>query len=429
MGSAWSGVSTETKSQIVPPIEKVTADSTDPRYRRLIHLLRLNHHEHAIYYHGLKYHNHLAYILVSAYMFGASVDQLNDIYDKESKELEQWTDSPEEIDPDNWRAHFGAKEYQRAYLHFFEDETIRTNATVWSFLTDRCVPKDGPSYRDNQLLHGLVEGVGHPLIHLGYALEIEDKGLAMEALTMAATSYQNVHEFVDNPSPPQTFLRITDMREIFTRIYDDDTFDAICERYGCGHPDRVLEEAPPYMLFDSYEIQKETMSTTFQTQVEAATLMFIASHKENNPQYDFFLAHAVTAAHALRIVLPQLSFQQAWHVLRSHMVLSTMLYISQCRPNIKDDLVRNIDTTGKDWDYIRKQALEGEHRYDSHYVKVLRSFYEFEKLYGKGESDSDPKYDLYLKAAVKFADTFKGWTGFGTSNEPSLDTKMSNGSN
>ncbi|KAK6336353.1 hypothetical protein TWF696_001914 [Orbilia brochopaga] len=425
MGSAWSSASTGHKDQIIPPVDKVQADSDDPRHRRLIQLLRLNHHEHSIYYHDLQYHNHLAYILVSAYMFGASVDHLNDIYDKESKELEQWQDSPEEIDPDNWRAHLGAKQYQRAYVNFFEEETIKGNSTVWSFLTDKYIPDKSVGYRDNQLLHGLVEGIGHPLIHLGYALEVEDKGLAIEALAMTATSYQSIHEFVDNPDPPKTFLRITDVREIFTRIHDDDSFDSICDAYGAGHPDRVLDENPPYMLFDSYEIRKETMGTTFQTQAEAAVMLFVASHRENDPQYDFFLAHALTAAHALRIVLPHLDLQQAWHILRSHMVLCTVLYISQCRPAIKDQLVQKVDVEGKDWEYIKTKALESEWRYDAHYVKVLRSLYELEKLFGKGET-GDKKYNLYLKAAVKFADEFKGWTGFGAANEPSLDIKTKN---
>ncbi|KAF3909166.1 hypothetical protein ABW21_db0209105 [Orbilia brochopaga] len=422
MGSAWSSA-TGNKEQIIPPLEKIQADTNDPRYRRLIQLLKLNHHEHSIFYHDLQYHNHLAYALVSAYMFGASVDHLNDIYDKESKELEQWQDSPEEIDPANWRAHFGAKQYQRAYVNYFEEETIKGNSTVWSFLTDKYIPDKSIGYRDNQLLHGLVEGIGHPLIHLGYALEVEDKGLAMEALAMTAASYQTIHEFVDNPSPPKTFLQITNIRDIFTRIHEDDTYDSICESYGAGHPDRVLDESPPYMLFDSYVILKEKMDRTFQTQVEAAVMLSIASHKAGDPQYDFFLAHALTTAHALRIVLPHLDLQQAWHILRSHMVLSTVLYISQCRPNIKDDLVYNVDVEGKDWDYIQKKALEGDWKYDAHYVKVLRSLWELEKLFGKGERPDSKKYNLYLKAAVKFADEFNGWTGFGIPNEPSLDIK------
>ncbi|EWC45978.1 hypothetical protein DRE_04771 [Drechslerella stenobrocha 248] len=421
MGSTWSS-SAGSRNQIIAPIERVRADTNDPRHRRLIHLLKLNHIQHSIYYHYLQYHNHLAHLLISAYMFGASVEQLNDIYDKESKELEGWPDSPEEIDPDHWRAHLGAKQYQRAYCNFFEEELKVGNGTVWGFLTDKYAPDDSQKFRDNQLLHGLVEGVGHPLIHLGYALEIEDQGLAVEALSMVATSYQSVHEFVDNPNPPKTFLSITDIREILDRIHEDDTFDGVCDSYGAGHPDRVLDESPPNMLFDSYEIKKETMADTFQRQAEVAVLLFATSHKKSDPQYDFFLAHAVNAAYALRIVLPHLDIQQAWHVLRSHMVLSSVVYVSQCRPKIKEKLVYGVDVDGKDWEYIRNKALQGEWRHDAHYVKVLRSLQEFDKLFGKGRPDSK-NYNLYLKAAVKFADEFTGWTGFGLAGEPSLDIK------
>jgi hypothetical protein len=46
-------------------------------------------------------------ILGSAYLLGAQTDHLNDIYDKESKELEPWNDSPGEITLDDWREYLG----------------------------------------------------------------------------------------------------------------------------------------------------------------------------------------------------------------------------------------------------------------------------------------------------------------------------------
>lgn len=42
---------------------------------------------------------------------GATHEHLNDIYEKESEELEPWHDSPGEISKDDWRDFLGKREY------------------------------------------------------------------------------------------------------------------------------------------------------------------------------------------------------------------------------------------------------------------------------------------------------------------------------
>ncbi|KAK6532927.1 hypothetical protein TWF281_007099 [Arthrobotrys megalospora] len=428
MGSSWSSPSSKGE-QIFKPADVIAVDpAEDPRYRRFTHLLKLNHHDHSIFYHDLQYHNHLPYILASAYVFGGSKEHLHDIYEAEAKELEQWQDSPEEIDPDNWRVHLGDKKYQRAYLNFFEDEMEQRGhdwkATLWHFLTDKHVDEGGDEWDNHQLLFGLTEGLGHPLIHLGYALEFEDKGLAMEALAMAAASYNKVHQFSDNPYPPLPFITTDEIREILDKLFDNRDYDDICSKNGMGHPDKILEENPPWFAFYTYVIAKEqaALLAAFQKQVEASVMLFTTAHKVADPQYDFFLAHTVTTAHALRIILPHVDTQQTWHLVMAHMVLMAQVYLSQCKPTIKDWFIEDYDIGKKDWSYIKKKALEGEYKYDAHYVKVLRSLEEFEKLFGAGDPN-DKKYNLYLKAAVKFADEFKGWIGFGNASMSKLDIK------
>lgn len=94
----------------------------EKRPRTLKHLLRANHVNHSILYHDLQYHNHMAHLLGSAYLFGADAVQMNKIYDEESKELEEWKDSPAEVTDKDWREFLGDKRYQRAFVDFFEDE-------------------------------------------------------------------------------------------------------------------------------------------------------------------------------------------------------------------------------------------------------------------------------------------------------------------
>lgn len=43
-------------------------------------------------------------------MFGASAEQMNEIYDKESEQLEPWRDAPGEISRYDWRDFLGKRE-------------------------------------------------------------------------------------------------------------------------------------------------------------------------------------------------------------------------------------------------------------------------------------------------------------------------------
>ncbi|KAK5276156.1 hypothetical protein LTR16_011640, partial [Cryomyces antarcticus] len=83
--------------------------AAEKRSRTLKHLIKANHVNHALLYHNLEFQNHSTHILGSAYILGASADQLNTIYDHESKELEQWHDAPGEISKDDWTDFLGKR--------------------------------------------------------------------------------------------------------------------------------------------------------------------------------------------------------------------------------------------------------------------------------------------------------------------------------
>jgi hypothetical protein len=116
--STYSAQSIDLKSVEIHDVET----APEKRPRTLKHLLRANHVNHSILYHNLEYHNHMPHLLGSAYLLGANVDQLQEIYDNEAKELEEWKNSPAEISDADWRDFLGDKRYQRAYVDFFEDE-------------------------------------------------------------------------------------------------------------------------------------------------------------------------------------------------------------------------------------------------------------------------------------------------------------------
>jgi len=125
----------------------------EKRPRTLKHLIRANHVNHSIIYHNLQYHNHMPHLLGSAYLLGANVAQMQRIYDEESKELEDWKDSPAEISDADWRDFLGDKKYQRAYVDFFEDELALKFGYDWKRVAEEYLFTG-----KEPLIHGLIGG-------------------------------------------------------------------------------------------------------------------------------------------------------------------------------------------------------------------------------------------------------------------------------
>lgn len=115
------------------PSVEIHSIETDPekRPRTLKHLLRANHINHSILYNDLHFVNHLSHAVSSAYLLGASAEHLHRIYDAEAKALEPWQPSPGEVSLEDWRDYLGKKEYQRAYVDFFEDMLALRHQYDW----------------------------------------------------------------------------------------------------------------------------------------------------------------------------------------------------------------------------------------------------------------------------------------------------------
>lgn len=138
----------------IPPVEVHNVDTApDKRPRTLKHLLRANHANFSVVYHNLQFDNHMPHILSSAYLLGASVDQLHKIYEAEAEVLEPWPDSPSEIMEEDWRDFLGDRRYQRAYVDFFEDALAMRFAYDWKKVVEEYMFKG-----DKPLAHGLIGG-------------------------------------------------------------------------------------------------------------------------------------------------------------------------------------------------------------------------------------------------------------------------------
>lgn len=209
--------------------------------------------------------------------------------------------------------------------------------------------------------------VGHPLIHLGYAYELSNKELAMEALAMASSSYNYLHKYIDNTAytKPSTYSTTSPL-EILHKIADDTRFDGIFTGKGdhnidilfTQHEDLVLEHWNAWNITDP--------NKQFQDSQEAAIALLINTVKPGTHAYDFFLVHLLTTSHAVRILIPLIPKKFHISLVRQWWLLTIAVYVAQLRPKISEDI--EIKST-RQWKYVEEKAVNGPWATDAHFVK------------------------------------------------------------
>lgn len=112
------------------PVRHVETDQERPG-RSAKHLIKANHVNYAVVYKDLQQSNTNAHAICTAYILGANENQLNAIYDEQIKDLEPWRPSPAEVIDEDWRDFLGDRNYQRAFVDFFEDKLAMKFSYNW----------------------------------------------------------------------------------------------------------------------------------------------------------------------------------------------------------------------------------------------------------------------------------------------------------
>ncbi|MCJ1468418.1 hypothetical protein MMC07_007046 [Pseudocyphellaria aurata] len=398
-------------------VPEITLESVDihevetaqeKRARTLKHLIKLNHVNHAVFFHHRQYHNHLPHFLGSAYLLGASSDHLQKCYDHDSRSLVPWEDSPGEISRHDWRDYLGDARYERAYVDFFEDELV-LNGYDWRKVVEKYLFSG-----KNPIGNCLVAGLGHPLIHLGYAYELSSRDVAMEALSLAACSYNFLHKYLDDDPkyrPGLSTYSTSSPLEILQRVRLDKRLDGLLDEPGAvnaeGLMGKLFEKCEAVLLEHFHAWELSDPRTQFRDSQHAAAAVLVATYDAESRPFDFFLMHVLSTSHAVRILLPLIP--AAFHIalVKQWWLLTLTVYISQLRPEIRLEYVTGCELQGKDWRWVDKMAVKGKGAMDVHHVKALRGLKEAAKTWGDDEQ-------FYLKAAVRLADNFTHWGGFGS---------------
>ncbi|KAE8145690.1 hypothetical protein BDV25DRAFT_164099 [Aspergillus avenaceus] len=369
--------------------------------RALKHLLKLNHAEYGVLYNHLRFHNHAPHILSSSYLQGADADDLNRVYETESKHLDPWVESPGEISTYDWRDYLGQREHQRAFVDYFEDELVRHGYDWKQVLIDYLFSGEKP------LFNSLVDDLGHPLIHLAYAFEVSSREVGMESLALAATCYGDMHKYLDDASYSETeaSYHCTSPLEVLNKVRADTRLNGIFSAPGDNNIDTVLHDHEA-LLLDHWNAWKiENPVEQFRESQELAVALLAATQAQASDKYDFFVVHTLTTSHAVRILLPLIPARFQYPLVRQWWLLTLVVYIAQLRPEIDLDRIKGYDLKERDWDWTAQKAVKGDYSTDAHYVKAIRACREAATTWG----DTDA---YYLKAAVKFAEGFNGWGGF-----------------
>lgn len=269
------------------------------------------------------------------------------------------------------------------------------------------------------MVNNLISGLAHPLIHLGYAYELSSRTVAIEALGLAACFYNDWHVYLDDPKYTKPAKNPTDsLFTIFSRVAEDPKFDNLSDHLGSDNIDKILGDkelaATALEYWNSWDLKRPTEQFAESQKLAVALLVAAQSHEQKDNAYDFYAVHLLTSSHAVRTLLPSLPSKHHVPLVRQWWLFTLLVYISQKRPKINIDQIKLVELEGRDWKYVTEKAVKGKYRTDAHYVKALRSMHECSKTWGDANQ-------FYLKAAVKMAEEFDGWGGFGPSDYEGME--------
>ena len=255
--------------------------------------------------------------------------------------------------------------YQRAFVDFFEDQLVFRRYDVQQVLEEYLLGGKKP------LINGMIAGLAHPLIHLGYAYELGSTTVAIEALALGACFYNTLHNYIDDTSYTKpSSHRSTNLREILDKVREDQRFDGLYP-HRSGDISKVLDEQEEAFLeyWNAWELSDP--ETAFQQSQELAVTILMGTEAPENNKFDFFFVHILTSSHAVRVLLPLVPVKFHISLVRQWWLFTLAVYIAQTRPRIDPNIIENYKLNGRDWKFVVHKALDSSKSTDAHYVKGM----------------------------------------------------------
>ncbi|CAF1286897.1 unnamed protein product [Adineta ricciae] len=297
-------------------------------------LLEKNHEAHHLFFYiPGGYHNHTAHHLLAALGFGASSQTLKHIFEQHTKIQQPLAalNQKENFDPEKC---LGDDKYYHDYLEFFKNELIseKYQGKMEALIED---------YTFNKGYLGLIlAGAYHPFIHLGYALEFQSKGMAIEGLAMAAVDRINVKDVVDHINLNSSGDGDKTALEIIELIRNDHRFDDMIVYTDARPKTPILLQRGGGPLIEEYaRMWKPDLNDARRTSI----LVNVAAIRPNKPpRLDFFLMHATTSGLFLDIIVHSLqSKQNQLKLMKAKFATDLLYYVARGRPKLNVDYLCN----------------------------------------------------------------------------------------
>lgn len=279
---------------------------------------------------------------------------------------------------DSWES-LTCDRYQRAFVDFFEDQLVASKYRLKELLDEFLLGGKEP------LINGLVSGrkcmlracmhmanvwaVAHPLIHLGYAYELESTTVAIEALALGACFYNPLHKYIDDPSYTKPSPRqSTSLFDLLDQVREDKRFDGLYD-HRSGDISRVFEEREDALLeyWNAWDLTDP--KEQFHASQDVAVAILMGTETPNDTKFDFFFVHALTSSHAVRVLLPLVPAKFHLSLVRQWWLFTLAVYIGQTRPKVDVGCIHGYELKGRDWKFVVHKALNGPNASDAHFVK------------------------------------------------------------
>ncbi|KIY72268.1 hypothetical protein CYLTODRAFT_344384 [Cylindrobasidium torrendii FP15055 ss-10] len=157
----------------------------------LLHTLKENHTQFNVFFQGpRRLHNHISHHVLAIWALGAKGSLIEKAFEHEAPYQRKELDPPEPITDTNFADHLDDDEFYAAYTAYFAEKiaALGTSKVLEDLVFAPTMNiSDGSNKPIPGMVSRLVEGLAHPMIHIGYGLEFGLPGIVAEGLAMACT--------------------------------------------------------------------------------------------------------------------------------------------------------------------------------------------------------------------------------------------------
>jgi hypothetical protein len=342
--------------------------------------------------------NHVKHAVVALAGLGAPPQKIKAYYDNYARltpygyGLEPPKASAHIISEANWDRFLGQRTSFSAYCEFFDrqEKKLGLDAVLKQYLPP--------------LLPGWAGAFTHATIHLGWALDAQNRWMAIEGLAYMAFTYvsccperaaaaSSTGGNADDGQAIDSLLRIAgaweDNRDALKQWVDALLDDAGSEIAASIHPElarsglqyriaRLLQEGHPLIYKTPAWIDAQDVSASWRQLYYAVTLLYLAKPG------DFILLHLITSLHAMEKIAEHLPDNQKKQVIQCFwigmlcIVFSGADFPKRSKLTALDLTYRNaIDGVDhpawrRDWQQIIARAIEEEEEHNPKLVYVLQ---------------------------------------------------------